>query len=653
MDSAREERMQQRLRGAQRHQVKDVDFQLSFPVLQAPEEPVVSNPNPIQPELPPQPSSRRTPATRSQVLPVNDIPPSEIRPQTRSGNIDANTSVKRRKLDTDETLSSGRSTRSARAAQAPRPDIYELPREEPQEITVTTKLTNSTAVEQIVNITPERTAPVRRTRSTRTPSVIPQTQEEITESPINAPGSGQRKIITSAAQRTSSQLRIVQDSSPSKATQRIQSNRSDVEIPQSPILDGTEHLGGEEGISSISINDEVDELSPSVQTSTHTRKRKSILGDKTSDKENNRANRISSPIRPKKRTRRTEALIEQPSVPEADELSRLSGTQEVAEEIDDLEAAIVLKKHRGERTSKSAQAETSSPLERSEPIQWTKAKTRRGKHRNVSSPVVQRQPKLPTRVPVKTAAKSDTQKPKRAIKKARLRGGSPIPVIVHRLTEQPMFDNSEPDAELLNSEIPHTKRVGVNAIDVLSQVCQEIISVGLETLENGAGIAEDPALRREYKTKWEALLSFGENLQTRFLAHTVNLDNVYSLEKRVREEQKRKLFLRDEIIRVREERQNLALRMDEVRIKHENATKKARDREALNNAAHDIELAVDRGKSQHDDGNETTGIEVLLKRMASTVSTKGSSGGVLQQIKDFNGFLERAALALESKQVWS
>ncbi|KAH6664685.1 hypothetical protein B0J14DRAFT_493410 [Halenospora varia] len=608
---AREERMQQRLRGAQ-HQAKDVDFQLSFPVLQAPEEPAVSNQNPIQPELPPQPSTRRTPATRSQVLPANDL--SGIRPQTRSGNIDANTSAKRRKLDIDEALSSGRSTRSARATQAPRPDIYELPRDEPQEATVTTETADTASVERNVNITPEPArAPevesivsVRRTRSSRTPSVAPHTQEEITESPTNAPGSGQRKVVTSAVQRTSSQLHIVQNSSPSKATPRIRSKQSDVEIPQSPILGGIEQLGGEEGMSSISINDEVDEFT------------------------------AISPIRPAKRTRRTKVVIEELSVVEADEPSRISTTQEVAEEIDDLEAATLLKKNREKRTSRSAQAETSLPLplEDSEPIQWTKAKTRRGKHRSISSPVVQRQPKLPARVPAKAAAKADTQKSKKVVKKAKLRSGSPIPVIVHRLTIQPMFDDDEPDAEILNSEIPHTKRAGINVIDVLSQVCQEIIGAGLETLENGVDNAEDSALRREYKTKWQALFSFGENLQTRLLAH------------------KRKLFLRDEIIRVREQRQKLALRMDEIRIKHENAAKKAQDREALNNAAHDIELAVDRGKSlQNEEENEMSGIEVLLKRMAGTVSTKGSSGGVLQQIKDFNGFLERAALALESRKV--
>ena len=54
---------------------------------------------------------------------------------------------------------------------------------------------------------------------------------------------------------------------------------------------------------------------------------------------------------------------------------------------------------------------------------------------------------------------------------------------------------------------------------------------------------------------------------------TVNLDNSYSLERRVRVEQKKKLGLRAEILRIRAEREQVALRMDEIRIKHENETK--------------------------------------------------------------------------------
>lgn len=39
-----------------------------------------------------------------------------------------------------------------------------------------------------------------------------------------------------------------------------------------------------------------------------------------------------------------------------------------------------------------------------------------------------------------------------------------------------------------------------------------------------------------------------------------------------------------------------------------------------------------------------------LKRLAGEVSDKGASGGILKQIKDFNAFLERAALALEARK---
>ncbi len=56
---------------------------------------------------------------------------------------------------------------------------------------------------------------------------------------------------------------------------------------------------------------------------------------------------------------------------------------------------------------------------------------------------------------------------------------------------------------------------------------------------------------------------------------TINLDNGFSLEKRLRDEQKKKLRLRDDILRIRAEREQVALRMDEVRMKHENERTKA------------------------------------------------------------------------------
>jgi hypothetical protein len=132
---------------------------------------------------------------------------------------------------------------------------------------------------------------------------------------------------------------------------------------------------------------------------------------------------------------------------------------------------------------------------------------------------------------------------------------------------------------------------------------------------------------------------------------TIALDNNFALEKRVREEQRKKLALREEILRIRAEREQIALRMDEIRIKHENESKEAQERDGLNNMIHDIEVAIERGKEQDShDTNEKTGIDLLVKRVAGEVSNKSDSGGILKQFKDFNAFLERAALALEARK---
>lgn len=71
-----------------------------------------------------------------------------------------------------------------------------------------------------------------------------------------------------------------------------------------------------------------------------------------------------------------------------------------------------------------------------------------------------------------------------------------------------------------------------------------------------------------------------------------------------------------------------------------------------NTAVHDIELAVERGRAyaqkQGIKEEASVGIEFLLKNVADEASSVGA-GGMLRQVKEFNAFLERAALALEGR----
>lgn len=421
-----------------------------------------------QAELQPQPSTRRTPGLRA--LPADTTPAQE---SSRPIN-DANISAKRRKLDTDVPLSSStRSTRSSRRVR--RPDIYALPEDEQQDSSAVE--TTNASIERVPDSIPEREstpqAPLPQT--TTTPG------EEITESPRDAPGSGHRIRTLDRITAMSSQLQIVQSSSPAdvkagaETPVPLKKQKTGEAVPKSP----APGLPLEERSQTNRPNpgaDDVDELSPEQPT---------------------RRGR-----RPKS-TARKELLETEKRDPLSDPVEE----HEEAEAIDDAQAAALLKKNRGRRVSRNFPA-GSPDLGESE-ISISVPKKRKRKHHGDFSPVQQRQPQ----------PKKSIKSPKKTTKKAKLRAGNPIPVTVHRLTRPVVYEEDEPDADILNAEIPCAKRGGVNAIDVLSQICQEIVGTGLDTLEDGGNNCEDPALRREYKTKWRAVHSFGEELQTRLLEH--------------------------------------------------------------------------------------------------------------------------------------
>jgi hypothetical protein len=91
--------------------------------------------------------------------------------------------------------------------------------------------------------------------------------------------------------------------------------------------------------------------------------------------------------------------------------------------------------------------------------------------------------------------------------------------------------------------------------------------------------------------------------------------------------------------------------MDDVRIKHEARSREAQDKASLNTSLLDIELAVSVGNDKHPESTETAPPDLmsLLETVTGEVSSKSGSGGILNQVKEFNAFLERAALALEGR----
>ncbi|CZT44688.1 uncharacterized protein RSE6_04892 [Rhynchosporium secalis] len=626
--TSREDRIQSRLRGAQRREIKDVEFGLTFTIPPAdPSTLVEVSPDTLPPfELPPQRSSRRTPA---RPLPSVAAISQDVSRVSQSTN-DANTSAKRKKLNTDISQSS----RSTRSQDQLRPDAYEVPAEPDGEEEEDSSIIQPAAasVVSIPNIQNEGQGPPEASlltesdvsfelestsvvqpgtasspaRPARTPSAL-QTFDEVTESPKNAPGSGRRqRVAIESTLQSSSQLHEVQTmaSDTTPVTQRKRKREVST-------LRGPSRIRQTQ---SSTVLDELDELSP------------------------------EQPIRPGRKPK-----IVKDTSPDVD-VTAQNVDEEEAEAIDDEEAASILKKNRGRRTSKRFAA-ASPDLD----ILIASSTVKRPSKRPIESPVKQRHPKN---------AASRPQVPKKIVKKAaknsakqqRVSISGPIPVTVHRLTLPPLYDERETDADILDAEMPHMKRSGVNAIDVLKQLCEEVISNQLRSLEQMGNSCEDTASRREYKTKWNAVEAFGSDLQLRLLTQTVNLDNAYCLKHRVKDELRRKIILREELLQIRKEREQLALRMDEIRMKHEKEKTDAQSRDFLNTAVHDIEMAIEMGKSKQDSEEldrapDMIGTELLISRVAAEVSNKGDSGGILRQIKQFNAFLERTALALETRKV--
>lgn len=69
----------------------------------------------------------------------------------------------------------------------------------------------------------------------------------------------------------------------------------------------------------------------------------------------------------------------------------------------------------------------------------------------------------------------------------------------------------------------------------------------------------------------------------------------------------------------------------------------------------DIDLAVAQGReapelpAKANKEAELANLELAVAQIADQASSAGPTGGLLSQIKDFNGLLERTALALESR----
>ena len=600
----RQERMQERMRGAQRHQIEDESFGFIVPVepaaVDAPlpaaaptpskSTPVKSHSSPVQPssaaldsrrksqksrasfanssplrntrganddfatqedsdsdkgsvELDSGPVVRSTPTQPRRTSRMNQARGSELRkskvasiPEVSDGEDDATTKPWVEPIDEaiEEELFEETMIGTAQKP-TPRASIYDLPRNEAdealpkpvrwdeQQLSGHRDVAGQTEKEVGLSSPPSARARARLHHQFSSPAIR---GEEVGESPADAPGSGARRFvrISDAAQSSSRLQRLI---APRVVEPPIvissASETSDDDLVDDAVPDS------EEKLASSSHRDRATEREPShppddsaehtdVETPSKTTKkgkeRPAEIGTEVllprnpsstlGDNEDNQGERNGLP-RPKARVRRGRPPRVVRSIPE--EPSEENEVDE-AQEIDDVEAARRLGANKRTRPGRP------SPVEERTPEAEEQPQPKRRRRVVPASPAAQSQPQ-----PKGRGRPKGTKGRPRAAEDKESRDPA-VSIAVHR------FQNSGRGASVtggaaaaLSNVIPHSKRSGVNVVDVLAQLCDDLITNEVHATKERTENLEAKAQRKQHNTKRMALEAFRLELRNRFMEH--------------------------------------------------------------------------------------------------------------------------------------
>ncbi len=108
------------------------------------------------------------------------------------------------------------------------------------------------------------------------------------------------------------------------------------------------------------------------------------------------------------------------------------------------------------------------------------------------------------------------------------RGEDSVPITVYRLSRPHALQLGPQYQDILYGPPPFPKRNGVNAVDVLGQVCREIVQGAIEKLSRAAEIGRTGLKKAEWKTRRKAAEMFGTELESR-LFELVSCASVFYL----------------------------------------------------------------------------------------------------------------------------
>lgn len=225
-------------------------------------------------------------------------------------------------------------------------------------------------------------------------------------------------------------------------------------------------------------------------------------------------------------------------------------------------------------------------------------KKKRGRPRKADAAQPPSQTTKPTKAPA-------SRKPiaKLASTKARAPLKNSIPITIYT---PPSPTSSDAEDDPLTTSQPHPTTNTINAVDVLSQLCSELLSKSSSTLAeqiHSSDASNQSGLKRTKQTTDR----YAEELASRLLQLTTTLNTNTSLQSRVRAAAKEERSLKKELKALEKEREDIKVRKEQIM--------KEKKKRELENLLSGIAGAVKRGWDMQKEGEAGDAVAGMVEEM--------------------------------------
>ncbi|KAH7402584.1 hypothetical protein BKA66DRAFT_449093 [Pyrenochaeta sp. MPI-SDFR-AT-0127] len=193
---------------------------------------------------------------------------------------------------------------------------------------------------------------------------------------------------------------------------------------------------------------------------------------------------------------------------------------------------------------------------------------------------------------------------------------------------------------------------GITVADTTRTILEETIDYRLNRMAEKLQSSSDSSQRKDLRSEINLSLSFKESLNEKLLDLQDANDILSTNFKKMKLFKRDNAELRKDILGLQNARQEVALEHDDVQADFEAEKARVEARNTLSTNMFDIEAAIQNGREKaRKEGRENEGPEIPLSMLLETVGRNVGSfgGGLLDNMKAFNGVLERAAGWLEGR----